>query len=118
MPWRRQVWEQRRVPRGGGSVGRAGTATPCPSPAPGHVCLSVPRGVCVGFYTGGSGWDADTSKTPRQGQCGTAAPLLSHLTPIFGAYLQTPCGSPQPPRPARCFPRPAEAGLTRLPWER
>lgn len=79
MPCGQQVWEQRRVPRGGGSVGRAGTAAPavaCPSPAPGHVCLSRGGGVWGCLHRGRAG-TSDT-RPPRAAWCHCPASLQCH----------------------------------------
>lgn len=118
MPCGQQVWEQRRVPRGGGSVGRAGTAAPvvaCPSPAPGHVCVS--RVGSVPVFTRGF--------TPEHPQKGSAVPLprISPISPQFSVFiykhpaaLHNPAA---PPGPVRCFrgSRGGRAG-SELPWER
>lgn len=59
------LWEQPRVPRGAGSVGRAGTAAPAvasPSPAPGPVCPS--RVGDAGVFTRGVGLGHRYPQTP------------------------------------------------------
>lgn len=126
MPWGQQVWEQRRVPRGGGSVGRAGTAAPvlaCPSPAPGHVCLS--RVGCEWDFTRRVGLGRGYLRNPPSKGSAVRLPRISPISRQFSvlickhpAALRNP-PAPQPRRgPCDVSVAPAEAGLTRLPWER
>lgn len=74
-----------------GRNSRPGCGVSQPSPG---ARLSVPRGERAGVHT------RVRPRTPPKGQCGASAPHFSNLTPIFGVYLQTPCGSAQPRSPA------------------